>query len=105
MSHHVANKLLSGETLPELVPLDEHWKTARKEMTKRQNEAYERAANQWFGSRNEDKANTQAAAFKPLFNEPEPEPEILTPGRVLIGVLVALGGVTGFFMWLLANYR
>lgn len=94
MSNHIANKLLSGETLPELVPLDEHWKTARKEMTKRQDEAYERAQAQWFKS------------VPPLYNTPEPEPKPdRTTARVLVGVLVALGGVTGFFMWLLANYR
>lgn len=80
MSNHVANELLSGETLPELVPLDEHWRLAREGMDQRRQEAWERAQAQWF---------------KPLYNTPEPEPE---PAGLSVRAMFAwVGGALVFF--------
>lgn len=91
--HPNVERLLAGEKLPELVPLDEHWKLAREAQAKRQQDAWERSQAQWFKS------------VPPLFNEPEPEPEILTPGRVLVGCGVFLAVCVAVAMAALNYWR
>lgn len=65
------------------------WRLLRQEEAQSFNAAYERAHRQWL-ARNVGDANTQARGFEPLYNEPQLEPELLTPARVLIGCGVFL---------------
>lgn len=93
--NHVAHQLTADIDLPELVPLDQHWKSARDAQAQRQQETWERAQAQWFKS------------VPPLFNTPEPEPEqeMLTPLRVLAGCGVFLAVCVAGFSALLYFFR
>lgn len=105
--HPNVERVLGKEKLPELMSYDDHdWKTARDAMAQRQNEAYERMKRQWWQPRNEGEANIQLDnGFRPIYNHPVPEPELLTPGRVLIGCGVFLAVCVAIAVAVLNFYR